>query len=191
MSVVIAIKDKNRVVLGSDSQVTYGNYIVKTRNKIFNISDNKAVLLGVCGYIRDAQLLQAQDNLISELKVLKNEVDTKYIVTQFYENIYNTLKHYGKVGAEESGKRCILEDEFILAVKDKAWMILGDGSTFELGENKSEDFLVIGSGTDTAKPILLATKGKKPEERIRQAIEACNEYCTGVNNEVIIKYTES
>ena len=51
MSVVIAIKDKSRVVLGSDSQVTYGNYILKTQNKIFNISDNKSVLLGVCGYI--------------------------------------------------------------------------------------------------------------------------------------------
>lgn len=190
MSVVIAIKDKNRVVLGSDSQVTYGNYILKTQNKIFNISDNKSVLLGVCGYIRDAQLLQAQDNLISELKVLKNEIDTKYVVTQLYENIYNTLKHYGRTGAEENGKRSMLEDEFIFAVKDRAWMITGDGSTFELGESRSEDFLVIGSGMDTAKPILLATKGKKPEERIKQAIEACNEYCTGVNGEIIIKSTE-
>lgn len=185
MSVVIAIKDKNSIVMGCDKQVTQGRGLKgKIPSKIFEINNCKGGLMGSTGLVRGIQLLQVQDNLIDELTQLKGEVNFKYCVLTLYERIYKLFTQYRLVEKENGELVNYLPNSFIFAYKDRAFSIDSDGCVTEI-----EDFLVIGSGTETAQAVLMSNRNKKPEERIKEAIQACSEKTLYVDNEVVIKRT--
>ena len=185
MSVVIAIKEKDHIVIGCDKQVTMGELKLKTPSKIFDIKNCPNGIIGVVGNLRGAQLLQVQDNLIDELKILKNEIDFKYCVTELYEQIYNIFKAYRLVEKKNNEFVNYLDCDFIFAYKDKAFSIDSYGCVFEI-----DDFLVIGNGFETAQAVLLGNKKKNAETRIKEAIRACAEKTLYIDNDVVIKSTE-
>lgn len=185
MSVVIAIKEKDHIVMGCDKQVTMGELKLKTSNKIFDIKNCPNGIMGVVGDLRGSQLLQVQDNLINELKLFKDEIDFKYCVTELYEQIYNIFKAYRLVEKKNNEFVNYLDCDFIFAYKDKAFSIDGYGCVFEI-----DDFLVIGSGFETAQAVLLGNKKKNAETRIKEAIRACAEKTLYIDNDIVIKKTE-
>lgn len=187
MSVVIAIKDKKSksIVIGCDKQVTLGNGMKKEiPSKIFDIKNCERGILGSTGLVRGMQILQVQDNLIDEMSQLKGEVDFKYCVTTLFERIYGLFLKYRLVDKKDGEYANYLPNSFILAYKDNAFSIDSYGCVEEI-----DDFLVIGSGYETAYAVLSQNKSKSPEDRIREAIKACSENTLYVNNNVIIKRT--
>lgn len=185
MSVVIAIKEKDHIVMGCDKQVTMGELKLKTSNKIFDIKNCPNGVMGVVGNLRGSQLLQVQDNLINELNLFKDEIDFKYCVTELYEQIYNIFKAYRLVEKKNNEFVNYLDCDFIFAYKDKAFSIDGYGCVFEI-----DDFLVIGSGFETAQAVLLRNKKKNAETRIKEAIRVCAEKTLYIDNDVVIKSTK-
>lgn len=190
MSVVIAVKEKNRIVMGCDSQVTYGQLKKSNNNnscKIFEIKNCKNALLGVVGYKRDSQLLSVENNLIREISILKNEINYEYVVKYLFNDIYEVLKNNNRIERDSNGNLVnYIYDDFIFAYKNEAYLINGScGSVEEI-----EDYLVIGSGEEVAIGVLENNKDKSAKERIKEAIKSCSERTIYVDNEVVVKTTK-
>ena len=60
MSLVIAIKDKNRVVLGADKQVSAGDSKEHTITKIWEVEELPGAIMGSVGSARVSQIIQYQ-----------------------------------------------------------------------------------------------------------------------------------
>ena len=189
MSVVIAIKEKNSIIMGCDSQVTIGQLkdrLSKDHNKIFKIKNCKHGLMGVVGFCRDSQLLSVQDNLIDKLHILENKIDYDYVVKNLYSDIYKVLLDNNRIDKDSNGNNVnYTNNHYIFAFKDSAWLICCDGTVFEI-----DDYLVTGSGEEIAIGVLENNKGKSAEERIKEAIKSCSDKTIYVDNKVVIKSTK-
>lgn len=182
MSVVIAIKDKDRIVIGCDSEVGCGQLKGKLDNKntckIWKIENCENGLMGCVGYLRDAQLIQCEDNLIDELSQLKNNINFKYVVKKLCKKLYDILNDNHRIENNS------MSSTFIFAYKDMAFKISED-----LTVTPIEEFLVIGCGDEVATGILAINSDKPVEKRIEEAIKICAENIYGIDNNIIIKYT--
>lgn len=188
MSVVIAIKENNHIVLGCDSQVSTYNCkskLSKENTKIWSVKNCDGALMGSVGLLRITQLIQVQDNLIDELTVLKNGINFQYCVTTLFDKICEILQKYNLLKKQEGTIIPDVYNEFIFAYKDKAWLIYSDGSVEEI-----EDYLVIGSGEEIAKGVLESNKSKCAKMRIKQAIKSCSDMTLYVDDNIVIKTTK-
>ena len=70
MSLVVAIKDKDRVVLGADKQVSTGGTKDHTNTKIWKLEELPGAIIGSVGAARASQIIQYSQiidkNLITE-----------------------------------------------------------------------------------------------------------------------------
>lgn len=189
MSLVIAIKEKNKIIMGCDSQISgeWNKSTVdnKSFSKIFDILDCKKSLFGVVGRCRDAQLIQTEENLIDELKMFKNEINYKYVVRDLWNRLYKLLCDNNCVEKDEyNNYKNHIESAFIFAYKDTAFEIGSYGDVFEI-----QDYIAIGSGYDVAVGVLENNKNKTAEERIKEAIKIASEKTLFVDNNIVIKTT--
>lgn len=186
MSVVIAIKDKNKIIMGSDSQATSGGLrytLPQSAGKIAISPQSKHILIGGVGNTRDAQVIQNCKNLIPEINILKDDINFQYVVNELTMNVYNVLRNMNRVCTNNNGIAQI-ESTFIFAYKDEAWLIGNDLTVIPI-----EDYLVIGSGVEVANGVLENTKDLDAVTRIKQAIEACNKKTIYIDNNVQILHT--
>lgn len=178
MSLVIAIKDKDRIVLGADRQSSVGGTKDHTSTKIWPVRDLPGALMGSVGSARASQVIQ-YSNVIDK-NVLSKEITTEYIICVISPLIAASLKSNGVAVNNPDGGICdIMPNTFIFAYKDKAWMIWNDFSVSEI-----TDYLAIGSGSDIAKGALFATQDKNPFERIVTGIDAAAINTLYVDNEI-------
>lgn len=188
MSVVIAIKEGDHIVMGCDRQVSFSWTKELVPSKIFAIKNCPHGLMGVVGLARGLQVLQAQKDLVDELKRLKGEIDFDYCVTNLYEKIYSVFLQYRLVEKKDGEYVNHLDCDFLFAYKDKCWLIFNSGFVMGL---INDDFLAIGSGAETAEAVLRKNVGKPAEERIREAIKICSETQLYVDNNVVLMTTET
>ncbi len=166
MSLVIAIKDKDRIVLGADRQVSMGGTKDHTTTKIWNVESLPGAIMGSVGSARASQIIQYTD--VIDKNLIKKDVTTEYIICVLAPIIAATLKTSGVVVEAPEGGVCnLMPNSFIFAYKDRAWMIWNDLSVSEIDE-----YLAIGSGAEVARGALFATKDKNPFERIVTSINA-------------------
>lgn len=167
MSLVIAIKDKNRIVLGSDRQTSTAYNKDHSCTKIWNVPDLDGAIMGGVGMARASQIIQFSP--VVDKNLLAEEGPTlDFMISSLGPSIMATLEANGVICDAKEGDACKMSpNSFIFAYKDKAWMIWNDLSVTEI-----EDYLAIGSGSDVAKGVLFATKDKNPFERIITAIDA-------------------
>lgn len=189
MSVVVAIKDKNKIVIGCDSQVSYGHLKSKLDNelccKIWDIENCKKGIMGVVGSLRDGQIIQCEEHLIDELKQFKNEVNYKYVVKILVNKIYELLFNNNRIKKDTHGNyQDYIGSSFIFAYKDMAYLIDRDLTVLPI-----EDYIVIGCGDEIAMGVLENNKGKSAEERILEAIKTCSEKSSGIDSNIVIKTT--
>lgn len=178
MSLVIAIKDNNRIVLGADKQASIGDSKEHTFTKLWDVIGLSGAVMGGVGTARASQILQYW-NIIDKNYIDENdEFDTNYVVNVLTPNIVDALKANGVVVEDERGG-VFIPNSFIFAYKDRAWMIYSDLSVGEI-----EDTLAIGSGSEIAKGVLYATKDKSPFERIITSIQAAAENTLYVDDNV-------
>lgn len=185
MSVVIAIKDKenNRIVMGADKQGSQDNLKVGNMSKIFKLDGYENICVGSVGMLNILQAVQYSDNLIDRATYYEGNIDSKYLFNEFYPNIKSMLVDTGRLKAEDYTEP--LENQFVVAINDKMWLVDGDGGVME-----GDEYIVIGSGEEVAIGSLEATKTDLPKVRIEKAIKACSENTLYVNNKIDILTSE-
>ena len=169
MSLVIAIKDKDRIVLGADKQGSSGDSKDHTITKIWPVEELPGAVMGGVGSARASQIIQYAN--IVDKNLIGKDISTDFIICSLAPTIAATLKSNGiNIEAKEGDFCDMMPNAFIFAYRDKAWMIWNDLSVTEIGE-----YLAIGSGGDVARGALFATKKHNPFERIVTAIDAAAE----------------
>ena len=183
MSLVIAIKDKDRIVLGADKQVSTGGSKEHTSTKIWPVAELPGAIMGGVGSARASQIIQ-YTNIIDK-NLIDKDIDTDFIICSLAPTIAAGLKANGiNIEVKDDDVCTMLPNAFIFAYKDRAWMIWNDLSVSEL-----EEYFAIGSGSDVAKGALFATKKQNPFERIVTAIDAASESTLFVDNGIDLLVT--
>jgi ATP-dependent protease HslVU (ClpYQ) peptidase subunit len=184
MSVVVAIKEKGKIYIGADTQISYGNLKLSTAEaKLFKHPQDEDLVVGVVGYARTAVLLKYKEKLFDEMHVLAGRVNMKYLVNDWYLEMLEYFKKYKHTGMDDES----LPSTIIIAYKDNCFLIDRSGYMEELQEGKH---FFIGSGAEVAAGSLNTTKGEEPEKRIRKAVEAAGDETLYVNKTVELFTTE-
>ena len=142
MSIVAAIKKNGRIYMAADTQSSWGdrkeNCLYPERFKVHKFENG--LLLGHAGLVHNSQIVMAQKNIFTLPE--KGELNKRYIV----ENIIPELrKCYRKNNmlTKEEGKPDRIEDDYILAYKDKMFTI---DNVFDV--MAFDHYVAAGSGTD-------------------------------------------
>ena len=175
MSLVIAIKDKDRIVFGADKQVSGAGSKSHNTIKIWDVPELPGAIMGGVGSLRASQVIQYSKliDLNAMADSSSGTIDTSYIITVLVPQIVLQLQSAGVCCIAEDGveeKTLVLPNSFLFAYEDRAWMIWNDLSVSEI-----EDYLAIGSASDVAKGVLFATTDKNPFDRIVTCIDAAAE----------------
>lgn len=186
MSLVIAIHDKDRIVLGADKQVSSGDSKDHTITKIWPVAELSGAIMGSVGSARASQIVQ-YTNIIDK-NMLGDDMSTDFVVCSLAPMIAAGLKANGISVEAKDGEFCeLMPNSFIFAYRDKAWMIWNDLSVTEIG-----DYMAIGSGSDVARGVLFATKkNKNPFERVVVSIDAAAESTLFVDDGIDLLATKS
>ena len=184
MSLVVAIRDKDRIVLGADKQVSAGDSKDHTNTKIWPLSELPGAIMGSVGSARASQIIQYAK--ILDKNMLDEGISTDFIVCSLAPTIAAGLKANGiAVEIAEGGTCEIMPNAFIFAYGGSAWMIWNDLSVTEIDE-----YFAIGSGADVARGALFATKGQSPFQRIVTSIDAAAESTLFVDNGIDLLVTK-
>lgn len=186
MSLVVAIRDKDRIVLGADKQSSAGGNKDHNATKIWPLKDLDGALLGSVGSMRGSQIVQYSK--IIDKNSINDVIDTEFVITSLAPTLLALLEGNGvncKLEDKDSGTMIMMPNDFIFAYEDTAWMIWRDLSVSEI-----PDYLAIGSGSDIAKGALFATKDKDPFTRISTSIDAAAKATLFVDDEIDILATD-
>jgi 20S proteasome alpha/beta subunit len=189
MSLVVAIKDKDRIVLGADKQASTGGIKDHTNTKIWELEELPGAVIGAVGSARASQIIQYSQVIDKNMISSNTDIDTEFIVRVLAPTIANGLRNNGVTVDSEDAKCDMMPNAFIFAYKDRAWTIWHDLSVSEINE-----YFAIGSGSEVARGVLYATPEKNPFERIVTSIEAAAESTlyvdTGIDLLATGKYEE-
>lgn len=180
MSLVVAIRDGNRFILGADKQASSWNNKVHTATKIWE-TEYENCCIGSVGTARGSQVIQYIKGLLDNAGFGKAELDDAFIHLQLPRTLYETLKAHG-VLVEDSTREFFLPNAFFIAYKDRCWKINQDLSVEEV-----EDYDAIGSGEDVAQGVIetaLAYGEKNPYMVISHAIDIAAEKTLYVDHEI-------
>lgn len=187
MSVVVAIKEKGKIFIGADSQVTKGGTRVTLKNpnnyKIWRVGNAENCLMGHVGNVRDANVVRLMNNLVTDYNIYKNHIDYEFVVKKIVPDIVDELKEYGNIKDDKYVD--FIDSSFLFAFRDQLYVIGRDRSVIEV-----DDYVAIGSGEDQAIGSLLSTEGQSPKERIVKAIKASAAADIYVDYPIILSDTE-
>lgn len=187
MSVVVAIKDNDKIWVGCDSQVTagYTKSTLKSQMKIWRVSDDDELIMGLVGDLRDANILSTAEEWIEELPKLKNEVNFKYIVRKIVPRIFRELNTFGRMRQKDNIQS--IESGVIFAYKDNAFQIDSDGCV-----NEIDDVLIMGSGNRLCLGAWNRLKDKDvpAKDKLIEVIKSACESDLYVNYPIIIMNTK-
>ena len=188
MSVVVAIKENGKIMMGADSQCTKGGTRRSLSNpnnyKIWKVLDSENCLLGHVGLVREANVIRVARDLIPEMAQIKNKVDFSFVVKRLVPTMFEELEEYRVIKKGDNPPE--FDSSFLFAYKDKLFYISGNGTVIEI-----DDYCAIGSGECEAIGSLLSTEGESPEERIKKAIKASAANDIYVDYPIVITDTES
>lgn len=189
MSVVIAIKENNKIVMGCDGQISSYNLkqnTIKPFSKIWKVKNINNAIMGGVGDYRNCQLISLMPFLMSAEDIINKNINYENIALKLFKNIYYFLSLNNRINKDEKGNEVnYIDNSFIFAYKNQAYLIDDVGDVFPI-----KDYLVIGSGTEIAIGNLENNKNKPAEERIRMAINACADKSLYINNDVEILKTK-
>jgi ATP-dependent protease HslVU (ClpYQ) peptidase subunit len=145
MSVVVAIKDDDKVWMACDSQVSQGYSKMTLTNsnnyKIVRPKNEKNTLVGIVGNLKLQNAMKIQDSFIDELIVLKGEFNFKEMFTKVMPKIFEIAKKYGVSEKAKDQDSVYLNGVIIFAHKDMLFKLDSDGCVTEV-----DDYIATGSG---------------------------------------------
>ena len=186
MSLVIAIKNKNRFILGADKQASIWNNKEHSATKVW-YTEYEGCCIGSVGWARASQIVQYIKGLLDGAGFGKSELNDEYIHLQLPRIIYETLKAHGAI-VENLEQPISLPNDFFIAYKDRCWKIGSDLSVTEIAE-----YDAIGSGSDIALGVIETSymyKEPNPFQIITNAIDIAAEKTLYVDHEVEFVTTE-
>lgn len=142
MSVVVAIKDKDRIWIGCDSQMTRENRTKEAMRggyKIWKPTDDDQVVMGGAGRVRDINIISTATGWVDEPCRLKGSTDMKYMIRTVVPKIFMELESFGSLEIKDGIKSMC--SAFLFGYKNQIYEILSEGAVLN-----SEEMAVIGSG---------------------------------------------
>ena len=120
MSLVVAIKDKDRIVLGADKQVSTGDSKAHTSTKIWQVEELPGAVMGSVGSARASQVIQ-YSNVIDRNLVNEADLSTDFIICSLAPMIAAGLKQNGISLENKEENVCdMMPNSFIFAYQDRA-----------------------------------------------------------------------
>ena len=188
MSVVVAIKENNKVYIGVDSQVTKGGTRTTLKNennyKVWRVIGAPHCLMAQAGNLRDANVVRLMRDLVTDYNIYREHIGFDFVVKKVVPDIVEELTRYNLL--KDGEKTEVLDSSFLFAYKDQVWVIGQDKSVIEI-----EDYVSIGSGSDQAIGSLLSTEGQDPRQRIVKAIKSSAASDIYVDYPIILTDTEN
>ena len=186
MSVIVAIKEKGRIYIGCDSQVTSGGTRTTLKNpnnyKIWNVKGAEEVIMGSVGDVRDACIIRTCSDLIDDYDLYRDAIGFSYVVNHIVPTIIERMRDRHFI---EDGQFRFMNSSFLLAYKDRLFVIYTDSTVIEV-----DDYVAIGSGKNEAIGSLLSTEGQDPSVRIIKAIKASAASDIYVDYPIVLGNTE-
>lgn len=188
MSVVVAIKDKDRIWMGCDSQVSsgYTKSTLTSQRKIWRDSKEDELVMGLVGSLRDLNILSTAEDWLEELPKLKDEINFKYIVRNVVPKIFKELNNFGRMRQKDNIQS--IESDVIFAYKNNAFQIEADGCVVKI-----DDILITGSGYRLglgAWENLKKNNELSIKEKLIEVIKACCENDLYVYYPIVIMNTK-
>ncbi len=164
---VISIRKDDRVAIGGDGQVTFGNIVMKSKaTKVRRLAEGK-VLAGFAGSVADAFTLF--DRFEGKLK-------------EFNGNLMRAAVELGKEWRTDKFLRQ-LEAHLAVSDREKSLLIAGSGEIIE----PDDGILAIGSGGPfalAAARALLRHSDLSAEQLVREALEIAAGICIYTNSHI-------
>ena len=186
MSIVMAIKDKDRVYMACDSQTTQGTikHIIQNEGscKIFRPYGMKNCLIGGVGLSNGINVLRYQ-SLFSEAECLKNEIDHEFIQNELCFRVRDIIKDKDLAGNNENA---MLSSNYIICHKNDIYHINEDLCVKEYPE-----FGAAGCCKDVALGCLASSKDEDVKRRLIKAMIACCDNDRNVDFPLVIMNTKT
>lgn len=172
MSVVVAVRDEDKIWLATDSQVTAGwtKSLLLSQHSFKIFKGRNKVNIGGVGSLRDLNIISTSDvDFISENDILKNNVNFKNMVRETVPKFFAELQKFNRVYSDHG--MLFMESSFIIAHGDSCYAISSDGCVQEL-----YDMFAIGSGAEMAESaytILRDVELSPKDKAIRAVMSSC------------------
>jgi ATP-dependent protease HslVU (ClpYQ) peptidase subunit len=164
MTCIVGLVDKGNVYIGGDSAGVSGlSVTVRGDEKVFT---NGPFIMGFTTSFRMGQILRYK---FDPPKQTVSQDDMKYLVTDFIDAVQKCFTD-SSFGSKTTG------GTFLLGYKGKLYKIDSD---YQVGI-PTKAFDACGCGSELALGALYASTGKKPEDRVRGALEAASIFNAGV-----------
>ena len=177
MSVVIAVKQGNRIWFGADTQSTSGtdryNYLAENDFKITKLDNG--ILLSWTGETAMSQFILAHPEwfTLDEKKGLTKE----YIVTKIVPQIYEALAEEDMLDKGDDGVPPLMTGKILLAHKDRLFEICRDFQVL-----RYEDYQATGSGSNAiVYGLSKIDKSKDINEQLLRLMKISEKHDTNVS----------
>lgn len=195
MSVILAVKDGDRVLVGTDCQVSYGGdkavLVSENLRKIWEVTNHPNTIMGGVGALRDLNIAYCMDSLYESIRdEAGKKLDFKTVVNEIVPTMLNHFGSHGRT-INNNGVITFSNSSFILAQGSECFMIDSDGCVMDLSYDL--ECMSVGSGATVAKSAFEALAdldGLTVEEKMIKALAQTCEQDRGVNYPVYIKDTE-
>jgi ATP-dependent protease HslVU (ClpYQ) peptidase subunit len=139
--------------------------------------------MAISGDYKLQNILSIEENLIEEVKHLKNEVDFEHLIKYTAPKIMDIARKY-KCTKTDNGYENI-EGSIIFAYKNQLYIIKCNGQVLE----PEDEYIADGSGKDFATAVLSQNKDKETIGRIKEALEAAEKHGCGIKRPFYIMNT--
>ena len=185
MSIAVAIRKTRQLVLGTDSQTSFGSSRVPTDNlktiKIHQIGDAYLATTGwgLCENILDDYLTRSPDA----------KLDTKHAIFTFFMTFWKELHDSYSFVKDQSDK----DDESPFGSLDASFLVVSPQGVFHVGSDMSvtafEKYYAIGSGADYALGAVSALYEDSPDAVTvcRKAIAAAIDFDVHCGGDIDIR----
>ena len=185
MSVIIAIKDKDKVYIAADSQCTSGVSKLTLSNpsnyKIWKTKGLNNSIMGHTGFCRDLGIIR-YNNFIPESRSLLGDIDIDFVQGKMVYDMFDALKERDFIETEDG---LHMASSYLFTYKDKIFEISRWMFVLEI-----DDYTAIGAGKDSAMGSLASTVGEPIETRLIKAVIAAENIDLCVGYPIIITDTE-
>lgn len=177
MTCIAAIACKGKVYMGGDSAGVDANYCIQTRTdpKVF---EKNGFLIGIAGSFRMGNLLRFK---FQPPAPVEDEDAYEFMCTTFLDAVRLCFIEGGYAQKENNVE--VIDGTFLVGWRGSIYIIEAD---YQIG-TVAEDYAAIGCGMDLALGALYSTKGKPPQDRLRNALEAAAKFSAGVRGPFVIE----
>lgn len=172
MTVVLALENEGKVILGGDAYCSSGITLDKCDTpKVFQIGP---LGVGICGSIKAEQIFVKV--LKREFKKKKLDVSREWIEDDLTSLVREEMLNSGLIGPDENMPD---DSSFLIAFEGKVYLFESDFSVWR----SPRGYQAIGAGANFAKgamEALLKDKSLSPEEKVLRSLQAADELCAYV-----------